>query len=144
MVQKERTWICSWNMSQLREDRKSAKRDFISYNCSSNMLHYIQNSDLSTALWIGFTLTTFSYLAIVTLVYLDWRQEILIQMREIVNSNTIMLNQQSRPMDSVYTLPGVNYNHKQIFYLLAFLCTVVYGGVLPFNYLASNFKIKTL
>lgn len=58
-------------------------------------------------MWIGFVLATVSYLAIITLVYLDWRQEILIRMKEIVNSNTVNLVEPERPMTSVYSMPRV-------------------------------------
>jgi len=99
--------------------------------------YFANSSDVSTALWIGFAISNFSYLAIILLVYLDWRQEILIQMKEIVNSNAVVLNQEERPIKTIYKLP-------RVFYLMAILCAIVYGGVLPFNYLASNFMVKTL
>ena len=44
----------------------------------------------------------------------------------------------------LHSSQGKQQSYLQIFYLLALLCTVIYGGVLPFNYLASNFMINTL
>ncbi len=68
-----------------------------------------QKSDINVSLWIGFVLCTFSYLAIISIVYLDWRQEILIRMKEIVNSNAMILVESETPVKSVHTLPRVSY-----------------------------------
>ena len=56
-------------------------------------------------------------LAIICLVYLDWRQEILIQIREIVNSNTFILNNHNNSIDSFYNLPRVIFIYLDILFI---------------------------
>jgi len=40
-------------------------------------------SEVSTSLWIGFTLCSFSFIITLVLVYMDWRESLKIKMREI-------------------------------------------------------------
>lgn len=39
-------------------------------------------------MWVGFAICAFSFLCTILLVYLDWRQDILIHMKQIVSSNS--------------------------------------------------------
>lgn len=65
-------------------------------------------------MWLGFAICAFSFLCSILLVYLDWRQDILIQMKEIVSSNNgITIQQNEEGEKSIYSLkelPKVNIN----------------------------------
>lgn len=89
-------------------------------------------------MWLGFAICALSYIAIIFLVYLDWRQDILIHMREIVNSKTSITPnvQEERTLKEIQNLP-------RVFFLMVFYCMFMYGGILPFNYIATSFLIKT-
>jgi hypothetical protein len=89
-------------------------------------------------MWVGFAVCAFSFICTILLVYLDWRQDILIQMREIVNShNTIILhNEEEKSLSALKNLP-------RIFFLMTIYCMLMYGGILPFNYIATSYLIRT-
>jgi hypothetical protein len=89
-------------------------------------------------MWLGFAVCSFSFICTILLIYLDWRQDILIQMREIVTSNNaiIMQDEEEKSIDALKNLP-------KIFFVMIFFCTLMYGGILPFNYIASSFLIRT-
>ena len=64
-------------------------------------------------MWLGFAICLFSFLCSIALVYLDWRQDILIQMKEIVNSKMSITNpnqtvEEEKTIYSIKTLPKVN------------------------------------
>jgi len=66
-------------------------------------------------MWLGFAICSFSFLCSILLVYLDWRQDILIQMKEIVSSNAGITHQttiieEEKTFASIKTLPKVNIN----------------------------------
>ena len=88
-------------------------------------------------MWVGFAICAFSFFCTILLVYLDWRQDILTQMREIVTSNTaiIMQDEEEKSLNALKNLP-------RIFFMLVIFATLMYGGILPFNYIASSFLIK--
>jgi MFS family permease len=81
----------------------------------SFILFLIKTSDVCSAMWLGFAICSFSFLCSILLVYLDWRQDILIQMKEIVSSN-IGITVQSENVEeektiySIKTLPKVKKN----------------------------------
>jgi hypothetical protein len=89
-------------------------------------------------MWVGFAICAFSYICTIFLVYIDWRQDILIYMREIVNSRTSIAHnvQEEKSLREIQNLP-------KIFFLLVFFTMFMYGGILPFNYIATSFLIKT-
>ena len=63
-------------------------------------------------MWLGFAICSFSFLCSILLVYLDWRQDILIQMKEIVSSNAgitqqTMIVEEEKNIYSIKTLPKV-------------------------------------
>ena len=91
-------------------------------------------------MWLGFAVCSFSFICTILLVYLDWRQDILIQMREIVTSNNSMVQQDEiKVKNSFQTLKSL----PAIFFFMVAFCTFMYGGILPFNYIASSFLIRT-
>jgi hypothetical protein len=61
-------------------------------------------------MWLGFAICSFSFLCTILLVYLDWRQDILIQMKEIVSSNSgiSVHNEEEKSISSLKNLPRVN------------------------------------
>jgi hypothetical protein len=89
-------------------------------------------------MWLGFAVCSFSFICTILLVYLDWRQDILIQMREIVTSNNaiIIQDEEEKSINALKNLP-------RIFFLMVIFCMLMYGGILPFNYIASSFLIRT-
>jgi hypothetical protein len=89
-------------------------------------------------MWFGFAICAFSYICTIFLVYLDWRQDILIQMREIVTSNNaiILHDEEEKSIKALKNLP-------RIFFLMVIYCMLMYGVILPFNYIATSFLIKT-
>ncbi len=89
-------------------------------------------------MWLGFAICSFSFICTILLVYLDWRQDILIQMREIVTSN----NSISEKEVDVGSLESLK-NLPRIFFIMAFFCMLMYGGILPFNYIATSYLIRT-
>lgn len=93
---------------------------------------------MCSALWLGFAVCSFSFICTILLVYLDWRQDILIQMREIVTSNNaiIIKDREEKSMETIKNLP-------RMFFLLSIYCMLMYGGILPFNYIATSFLIRT-
>ena len=63
-------------------------------------------------MWLGFAICSFSFFCSILLVYLDWRQDILIQMKEIVSSNAgitqqTMIVEEEKNIYSIKTLPKV-------------------------------------
>jgi len=62
-------------------------------------------------MWVGFAICSFSFLCTILLVYLDWRQDILIQMKEIVSSNSgiSMHNEEEKSISSLKNLPKVKF-----------------------------------
>lgn len=74
-------------------------------------LFLIKTSDVCSAMWLGFAICSFSFLCSILLVYLDWRQDILIQMKEIVSSNAGITNVQNieeeKNLYSLKNLPRV-------------------------------------
>jgi uncharacterized membrane protein len=89
-------------------------------------------------MWVGFAICAFSYICTIFLVYLDWRQDILIHMKEIVNSRTSITQniQDEKSIGEIRNLP-------RIFFLVVFFTVFMYGGILPFNYIATSFLIRT-
>jgi hypothetical protein len=89
-------------------------------------------------MWLGFAICSISFICTILLVYLDWRQDILIQMKEIVTSNNaiVLQDEENKPISVLAYLP-------RIFFLMAFYCMLMYGGILPFNYIATSFLIRT-
>jgi hypothetical protein len=89
-------------------------------------------------MWLGFAICAFSFICTILLVYLDWRQDILIQMREIVTSNNaiIVQDEEEKSITSIKNLP-------RIFFVMTIFCMLMYGGILPFNYIATSFLIRT-
>ena len=89
-------------------------------------------------MWLGFAICAFSYICTILLVYLDWRQDILIQMREIVTSNNaiILHDEEEKSIKALANLP-------RIFFIMVIYCMFMYGGILPFNYIATSYLIKT-
>jgi len=61
-------------------------------------------------MWLGFAICSFSFLCIILLVYLDWREDILIQMKEIVSSNSgiSVHNEEEKTISSLKNLPRVS------------------------------------
>jgi MFS family permease len=81
----------------------------------SFILFLIKTSDVCSAMWLGFAICSFSFLCSILLVYLDWRQDILIQMKEIVSSNAGITVQsenveEEKTIYSIKTLPKVKKN----------------------------------
>ncbi len=87
-------------------------------------------------MWLGFAICAFSFICSIILVYMDWRQDILIQMKEIIETNTAIVQKDDNKSLKMSTIP-------RIFYMMIILCMLVYGGILPFNYIATKFLIKT-
>jgi hypothetical protein len=89
-------------------------------------------------MWLGFAVCSFSFMCTILLVYLDWRQDVLIQMREIVTSNnTISIQEEEvKFYDTLMKMP-------RMFFLMVFFCMLMYGGILPFNYIATSYLIRT-
>jgi hypothetical protein len=89
-------------------------------------------------MWLGFAICAFSFICTLLLVYLDWRQDILIKMREIVNSHNsiIMHDEEEKSISALKNLP-------RIFFLMVIYCMLMYGGILPFNYIATSYLIRT-
>ena len=73
-------------------------------------------------------------------VYLDWRQDILIQMKQIVDSRNGVLKVEEEISQPVMT---TLYDFPRIVFMLCALCTLLYSGVFPFNYIATGFLIST-
>jgi len=69
-------------------------------------------------MWLGFAICSFSFLCTILLVYLDWRQDILIQMKEIVSSNSGITahQEEEKSISSLKNLPQV-----KIIYLKNFI-----------------------
>lgn len=66
-------------------------------------------------MWLGFAICSFSFLCSILLVYLDWRQDILIQMKEIVSSNagiTAHNEEEEKSIASLKNLPKVIFLNK--------------------------------
>ena len=90
-------------------------------------------------MWFGFAVCSFSFICTILVVYLDWRQDFIIQMREIVTSNngiTLKDEEEEKSIEALKNLP-------KIFYLMVIFCILMYGGILPFNYIATSFLIRT-
>jgi hypothetical protein len=71
-------------------------------------------------MWLGFAICSFSFLCSILLVYLDWRQDILIQMKEIVSSNagvTVQNIEEEKTIYSIKNLPKVK-NYIFLLYLI--------------------------
>jgi len=94
-------------------------------------------NDVSISLWIGFAICSVSFLIILLVVYLDWREEVLMKMHFTSNSNSEKSNE-----NEIVSLKLMK-NFPKILYLLALLCALLYSGVFPFNYIATGFLIKT-
>jgi len=62
-------------------------------------------------MWLGFAICSFSFLCSILLVYLDWRQDLLIQMKEIVSSNSgvAVHHEEEKGLVSLKDLPRVYY-----------------------------------
>lgn len=61
-------------------------------------------------MWFGFAICSFSFLCTILLIYLDWRQDVLIQMKEIVSSNTGIpqqIEQEEKDISALKNLPKV-------------------------------------
>jgi MFS family permease len=97
-------------------------------------------ADVCSAMWVGFAICSFSFICTILLVYIDWRQDILIQMREIVTSNNTISMIQERDNEKSFSALR---NLPRIFFFLVAYCMLMYGGILPFNYIATSFLIKT-
>jgi hypothetical protein len=87
-------------------------------------------------MWLGFAVCAFSFICTIVLVYMDWRQDILTQMKEIIETNTAIIQKEENKNIPISSLP-------RIFYMMVTLCMLMYGGILPFNYIATKFLIKT-
>jgi len=61
-------------------------------------------------MWVGFAVCSFSFLCSIMLVYLDWRQDIFIQMKEIIKSNSGITSHQEeeKSIRSIKNFPNVN------------------------------------
>jgi len=68
-------------------------------------------------MWLGFAICSFSFLCTILLVYLDWRQDILIQMKEIVSSKSgiTVQNEEEKNIKSIKNLPKVKNLISEIF-----------------------------
>lgn len=97
-------------------------------------------TDVCSALWFGFAVCTFSFLCIIGAVYIDWRQEILIQMKQIVTSNVSIEDINEKKRNDMFS--SIKELSKS-FFIMCFLITIGYSGILPFNYIATSFLIKT-
>lgn len=87
-------------------------------------------------MWLGFAVCAFSFISTILLVYLDWRQDILIQMKQIITTNSGIAHFEENKDFSMKDFP-------RIFYMMIILCMLMYGGILPFNYIATKFLLKT-
>ncbi len=59
-------------------------------------------------------------------------------MREIVTSNNAIIvhEEEEKSFDALKKLP-------RIFFLMVIYCMLMYGAILPFNYIATSFLIRT-
>lgn len=89
----------------------------------------IANSyNTSTALWTGLSIQLFSLVTIFAMAFLDnYYSE---NNDEIINSEEDKIN-----FSFVYEL-------KSVFWILAFICMFLYGGFVPFNYIAASFMTQ--
>jgi hypothetical protein len=71
------------------------------------------------------------------MVYIDWRQDVLLEMKEIIYSNNTVDISQDKPCIDIMK------QQPRMFYLLVTVCMLMYGGILPFNYIATSFLMKS-
>jgi hypothetical protein len=92
-------------------------------------------SDVSSSLWVGFAICSFSFLCIILMVYLDWRQDLLLEMKEIIDSNnSVTEHAEKKPFEMTQL--------SRMFYFLSIYCMLMYSGILPFNYIATSFLMN--
>jgi len=77
---------------------------------------------------------TFSYVCTIFLVCLDLKEDMSIYVKNIISSKTVV--QEEKSIKEIQNLP-------RIFFLIVFYCMFMYSGILPFNYIATSFLIKT-
>ena len=103
---------------------------------------------MSTSLWLGFALCAVSFFITLLVVYIDWRQDILIQMKQIVDAKnagtSIVTNEIHTEGKEGKTVMTSLSDFPRIVFLLSGLCTLLYSGVFPFNYIATGFLISTV
>jgi len=88
---------------------------------------------------VGFALCGLSFFVTLLTVYLDWRQDILIQMKQIVDSQNGSLRIEEETPNRTFSLS----DFPRIVFMLIALCAILYSGVFPFNYIATAFLTKT-
>jgi nitrate/nitrite transporter NarK len=85
------------------------------------------NTDLTTALWIGFTMCCFSFIVTLFLMYIEWRENLINKMTEITNSyennenenndkekDNISLNKKEKKETSLLDEDEPNYDFDQV------------------------------
>ena len=99
-----------------------------------------KENDATPAYWFGLLLCVISFIASVVLCYIDYTKDTIMNENDVhLHNNSKSNNRSSSSSDFISTLRSFNV----LFWLISFICIMLYGSVLPFNYFATGFFLST-
>ena len=96
-----------------------------------------RENDATPAYWFGLLLCVISFIASVVLCYIDYTKDVIMNDAHLQSNSDN--NNSSNSSNFISTLKSFNI----LFWLISFICIMLYGSVLPFNYFATGFFLST-
>ena len=96
-----------------------------------------RENDATPAYWFGLVLCIISFIASVVVCYIDYTKDTIMNDEHLHSGNSDSNSNTSS--NFISTLKSFNV----LFWLISFICIMLYGSVLPFNYIATGFFLST-